>query len=316
MAEAICSSLVDRGETRSWRRAAQLNGKLAANPATLGLEMNKRPIGFQVVLDFLARLAPLGLAESWDNVGLLLGERRKSIQRLMTCLTITPRVVAEAISARADAIVSHHPLPFKPLAKITSDTVTGQLVLKLLSNDIAVYSAHTAMDSAAEGINQHIAERMEFDAIEPLIPQTQSPGAQIADVGLGSGRMAQIRSGENLATIASQLGRALHAGSVRAVGAPHSIPKRAAIACGSGGGFLEAARRRGCDLMISGEATFHTCLEAEASNICLLLTGHFASERFAMEWLADRLAEEFPQLEVWASREDLDPLWTAYTATT
>lgn len=278
--------------------------------------MNKRPLGFQVVLDFLARLAPLGLAESWDNVGLLLGDRRKSVQRLMTCLTITPRVVAEAISESADAIVSHHPLPFKPLAKITSDTITGQMVLKLLAHDVAVYSAHTAMDSAAEGINQHIAERMEFDAIEPLIPQAESSAAQVADASLGSGRLAVIRSGENLATIADRLGRALHAGSVRAVGAPHVIPKRAAVACGSGGSFLEAAKRRGCDLLITGEATFHTCLEAEASNISVLLTGHFASERFAMEWLADRLAEEFPQLDVWSSREDLDPLWTAYTATT
>jgi dinuclear metal center YbgI/SA1388 family protein len=274
--------------------------------------MDRQSIGFQVVLDFLARLAPLGLAESWDNVGLLAGDRRKSIQRVMTCLTITPRVVSEAIAARADVIVTHHPLPFKPLAKVTSDTITGQMLLDLLANQIAIYSAHTAMDSAAEGINQHIAERMEFEAIEPLVPLNKPEESKLAEMGLGSGRLAKIPSGENLAALASRLGRALHAGAVRAIGAPHLIPKRAAIACGSGGSFLDAARRRGCDLLITGEATFHTCLEAEASNIAVLLTGHYASERFAMEWLADRLADEFPALDVWSSRQESDPLWIAY----
>ena len=81
-----------------------------------------------------------------------------------------------------------------------------------------------------------------------------------------------------------------------------------ATACGSGGSFLDAARRRGCQALVTGEATFHECLEAEAQQIALILPGHYASERFAVEQLATRLADSFPQCEVWASGAERDPL--------
>ncbi|MFG0261220.1 MAG: Nif3-like dinuclear metal center hexameric protein, partial [Novipirellula sp. JB048] len=74
------------------------------------------------VCQTLAELAPLRLAESWDNVGLLVGDRQATVARLMTCLTITPAVVQEAIEEGVDLVVAHHPLPFKPLARLTTDT--------------------------------------------------------------------------------------------------------------------------------------------------------------------------------------------------
>ncbi|MEO8497908.1 MAG: Nif3-like dinuclear metal center hexameric protein, partial [Planctomycetota bacterium] len=78
--------------------------------------------------------------------------------------------------------------------------------------------------------------------------------------------------------------------------------------CGSAGSFLEAARSKDCDLLVTGETSFHTCLEAEATDMALLLPGHYASERFAVEILADVLAEQFPGIDVWASRDEADPL--------
>jgi putative NIF3 family GTP cyclohydrolase 1 type 2 len=84
--------------------------------------------------------------------------------------------------------------------------------------------------------------------------------------------------------------------------------KQVAVACGAAGEFLEPAADAGCDVLVIGETMFHTCLEAEALDIALLLPGHFASERFAVETLAECLASEFPDLSVWASREEKDPL--------
>jgi putative NIF3 family GTP cyclohydrolase 1 type 2 len=81
-----------------------------------------------------------------------------------------------------------------------------------------------------------------------------------------------------------------------------------AVACGSGGSFLEPAMRAGCQLLVTGETSFHTCLEAEARGMALLLTGHYASERFAVEKLAEVLAGQFVGVEVWASRDECDPL--------
>ena len=82
-------------------------------------------------VEILEQFAPLALAEEWDNVGLLVGDRGRSIQRLMTCLTITPTTVDEAVRERADLVVVHHPLPFRPLSRITSDTTVGRMLLAL-----------------------------------------------------------------------------------------------------------------------------------------------------------------------------------------
>ena len=81
-----------------------------------------------------------------------------------------------------------------------------------------------------------------------------------------------------------------------------------AVACGAAGELLGAAREAGCDAMLLGETRFHTFLEAEAADMCLLLPGHFASERFGLECLAETIGEKFPELEVWPSREEHDPI--------
>jgi putative NIF3 family GTP cyclohydrolase 1 type 2 len=84
--------------------------------------------------------------------------------------------------------------------------------------------------------------------------------------------------------------------------------RRVAVACGAAGEFLTAAQQAGCDLLILGETSFHTCLEAEATNVALLLPGHYASERFGVERLAAILRDQFPEVTVWASQRESDPL--------
>ena len=81
-----------------------------------------------------------------------------------------------------------------------------------------------------------------------------------------------------------------------------------AVACGSAAELIRPAVELGCEAMLVGEARFHACLEAEASGLALVIPGHFASERFAVECLAAVLAEQFPEIEVWASREERDPI--------
>src|SRR5208283_5612953 len=119
---------------------------------------------------FVDQFAPLRMAESWDNVGLLVGDRQTEVRRLMTCLTITPVTVDEAIDGHADLIVTHHPLPFSAIKRLTSDTIAGCMLLKLIAAGVAIYSAHTAFDSAAEGINQRLADGLGLTDIAALVP--------------------------------------------------------------------------------------------------------------------------------------------------
>jgi dinuclear metal center YbgI/SA1388 family protein len=248
---------------------------------------------------FLNGFAPPRLAESWDNVGLLVGDQRREVQRLMTCLTITPTTVDEAIRDRADLIVAHHPLPFSAMKRLTCDTIAGRMLLKLIAAGVAVYSPHTAFDSAAEGINQRLADGLGLKDIAPLVPHVE---------GQGSGRWGKFDSPLPLGALAQRLLQFLGIAKAQVVGNLQQEIRSVAVACGAAGEFLEVARTTGSNAMVVGEARFHTCLEAEAWGIGLVLPGHFASERFAVVELAGLLGRHFPQVQIWASRQERDPL--------
>ena len=248
------------------------------------------------------RQAPLALSESWDNTGLLLGDPARSVSRIQTCLTLTVETVAEAIEKKACMVIAHHPLPFKPLSKITTETPTGQLLWQLAQAGISVYSPHTAWDSAEFGINRLLSDRLELVEVEPLIP-SNLPGLE----HLGAGRVGRLIKPQNLEAIVSRLAALIPNCRPRGVRADRVI-SRVAFACGSGGSLLSAAIRRQSDLLITGEATYHNCLEAQTAGVALLMIGHFASEQFSLQELASRLAADITNLTTWLSTEETDPV--------
>src|ERR1051326_5407239 len=120
------------------------------------------------IITHLETLAPLDLAEDWDNVGLLIGTRTQNVERIMTCLTVTSASAAEAIAERADLIVTHHPVLFRPVQRLTDATPEGVMLLGLLRAGIAVFSPHTAFDNAVGGINDLLATKLGLTDIGPL----------------------------------------------------------------------------------------------------------------------------------------------------
>ncbi len=264
----------------------------------------------QEVCEVLEEFAPSRLAEDWDNVGLLVGRGDREARRIMTCLTVTHAVIEECESEHVDLVVTHHPLPFRPLKRLTSDTTPGDLLLRLIENRVAVYSPHTAFDSAPQGINQNLAELLGLHSIRPLIaPQTGPSEPELAQVG--SGRWGQLTAPVPVRSLIETLKQALHVSHLQLAGQPTRLVEKVAIACGSAGAFLEHAVRQGCDAFVTGETGFHTVLEAEARGVALILLGHYASERFAVERLAHVLSARFPGAEVWPSRHERDPLQLA-----
>ncbi len=278
------------------------------------------------VCSYLDQFAPEFLAESWDNTGLLLGQNDLQVSNVMTCLTITPEVVQEAIDNGVTLIVSHHPMPFKPLSKISDASYYGAMVWDLARNGVCVYSPHTRFDSTKGGINQQIADAiglvgtLPLEVREPLevrdataetsqamLMDDSAGGASQALVGRG--RWGRYEQPESIAEIAKRLKLALAFEHLKHVTASDGRPiSRVAIGCGSAGDFLRDAKRLACDLLILGETTFHTCLEAHALDVDLLLVGHYRSERFAVEQLVSVLALQFPTLKIWASQCEQDPI--------
>lgn len=253
----------------------------------------------------LERIAPLRLAAEWDVVGLLVAPRQDVVGRVLTCLSLTPDVAAEAVRERVELVVTHHPLPFRPVGRITPDTGTGRVLLDLVHGGCGVWSSHTAWDSAAGGINDQLAALIQLNHVSPIEPDAEVPLA-------GFGRTGTAGDGETVADVGRRIATALDVTVVEIVGDPARPAGRVGIVCGSGGGSIAAVRRGGCQTLLTGELKLHEALEAEAAGLAVVAVGHHASEHFAMRTLAERLAMAIPGLTCQASRADRDP-FTAVT---
>ena len=150
-----------------------------------------------------------------------------------------------------------------------------------------------------DGINAQLARKLSLVDIESLVPSPQHE--------LGAGRFGDLAKPLDLSGIAHKLSHSVPHCRLRAVPVEGPIT-RIGIGCGSGGSFLSAAAASGCQLLVTGEATFHVCLEAQSLGLGLLLLGHFASEKFAMDQLASRLASALPEVNFWGSRNEADPV--------
>jgi len=250
------------------------------------------------VIRALDTLAPTPLAEGWDNVGLLVGDENASISRAMTCLTVTEQTLAEAIEGQVELILAHHPLPFQPLKRITTATTTGKLLLTAIRAGIAIYSAHTAWDNAPPGINRSLADLLQLQ--NPL-PLALSSVPELAAQSLGSGRFGNLPHPMTVDEVMDRVFQSIPEIQPRATHPGAHLVKRIGIVCGSGGSCLSMIAQRGCDAMLTGEATYHQCLEAEAQGIALMMIGHFASERFGMQRLAQLMSTLVPEVEFHSS---------------
>ena len=146
------------------------------------------------VADYLQTFAPNALAGDWDNVGLLLGDRQAGVRKVMTCLTVTPESAGEAIAAKAQLIVSHHPVLFRPTQRLTRSSPEGRLLLDLIAAGISVYSPHSAFDNTAGGINDAIARRLGLTDAAPLATRRAKQCKIVAFVPMPTWNASPTRS--------------------------------------------------------------------------------------------------------------------------
>ena len=109
------------------------------------------------ILADLEAFAPRDLAESWDNIGLMTGDRSQTVQKVLCALDVTEGVVQEAINVGAQLIVAHHPLIFTSVHTVTADDATGRTLRLAIRNDISVICMHTNADCAQGGVNDALA---------------------------------------------------------------------------------------------------------------------------------------------------------------
>lgn len=217
---------------------------------------------------------PPAAAEEWDNVGLLAGRGNTDVKRALLTLDVTPSVVEEAIKAGAQLIISHHPMMFDGVKRLVSDNAEGRMLLTLCEHKIAVYAAHTNMDSAKRGLNAELASIFALQKPVPVEPN------RIAGAGLG--RIGDLKSPVTAYEFALQAKRLLST-PVRLCGNRDRIVKRVAVGSGACDDIVPRALEMGADLILTGDCKYHRCLSFVDMGAVVIDAGHYPTEIIAMD---------------------------------
>ncbi len=240
------------------------------------------------VIDILNNLelkAPFQLAESWDNVGLLIGNPEQPVTGVIAGLDPTNELVDEAISSGCNTIITHHPVIFKPLTSINTGTPEGKLLQKVLSHNIAIIGCHTNFDSAEEGVSDVLGQRLGLSNLQPLIA---SPGAPD---GTGLGRIGSYVVSLTADTFTKRLLAALELEGVQMTGPLPEAITTVAVCGGSGSDFAKTAFQQGADVYISAEIKHSTAIWARENEFCIVDGTHYATEKPAVALLVKRLLQ-------------------------
>ncbi|MDF2693510.1 MAG: Bsu YqfO NIF3/CutA domain protein [Labilithrix sp.] len=261
------------------------------------------------VLRILDELAPLRYAESWDNVGLLVGDPDADIQRVLVTVDYSTHVAEEARTRGAQLVVAYHPPMFAAVKRVPHDALWADAIRR----GIALYSPHTALDVALAGTNDFLADAcgVSVSSRHPLRAFTPRPGATEREPdGVGLGRVGDVTP-EPLREVIAKLKPALGLEYVLVAGSLQTVVSRVAVAAGAGGELLGEAVRARAELFVTGEIRHHDALSAVRRGVAVVATLHSNSERAAVKAFGKRLAERLAGLEVFSSERDTDPFVVA-----
>lgn len=236
------------------------------------------------ILACLDRLAPFSLAESWDNVGLLVGHPDTDVTSILLGLDPGIRLLDEAIARGANTIITHHPLIFHPLTTVTTNTPVGLFLAKALAHKINVISCHTNLDHAASGVSDALAWVLGLTALTPL-----RPGAPATTGTTGLGRIGVFDFPLSGTAFMDKLFQALPLTTIQVAGRIPEQVKTVALCGGSGSELAETARTRGADLYLSAEIKHSTARWAEECGFCVIDGTHYGTEQPVLPFLQGKL---------------------------
>lgn len=239
-------------------------------------------VNVQKICDFMEKIAPLNYAEDWDNVGLMLGDSKNEVKKVMIALDLDLNVVIAAIDKKVDMIITHHPLFFKPIKNLNYDSEANKSICLLIKNNIAVYSAHTNLDSTKGGVNDVLCEILELKNSEVLIKSKYE--------GVGLGRIASINNETSLRAYASFVKSKLNLTRIKIADAGKNVNK-IAICGGSGSDFIEDAIKLGADTYLTGDVKYHEAQYAIRNGLNLIDASHQFTEMPIVKSLKIRFQE-------------------------
>ena len=239
---------------------------------------------------------PPNLAYEWDNAGLFYGDLQREISRITLTLDVTPEVVAQAVANKSQMILSHHPVIMGGIKNLSDNSITTKMICEIVKNDICVYSAHTNMDTAQNGINQKLAELFE---LENVCVMTNDK----SDEGCGLGRVGDLKTVMLLEDFCELVKEKLGTPFVRVCGEQRLI-KRAAFASGGCSEYIPDAISKGADVIVTADMKYHNCIEYVYDGIAIIDAGHYPTEIIVRDMFS-RLLAQYDVEVVYADSKDI-----------
>ena len=236
----------------------------------------------QEILMLIDEIAPFSMAEEWDNSGLQVGDPQQEIGKILVALDPTVKTLQIASEIGAQLLLTHHPLIFKPLSNITQDTYPGDVLFESIQKGVSIVAAHTNLDAARMGINHMLSDLLGLLNAEPL-EERGDPGNRAT----GFGRIGNLKKPTDLAVLTENVKNLLGNLNPKVLGQKDQEILRVAVMGGAGGSYISLAKKKGADVLITGDVRHHEALEAQALNLALIDAGHFHTEKAALRRFTD-----------------------------
>jgi dinuclear metal center YbgI/SA1388 family protein len=239
------------------------------------------------IIAVIEEFAPLSIQEGWDNSGLCVGSPDDEVTSALFALDCTEELVDEAVACGADMIITHHPLIFSGLKKISPDDQVGAAVIKAIKNGIAIYAAHTNADKVIAGVSGAMAAKLGLADVRILSEDGEGTG-----LGVVGDLPQPLTDDEAVALVKEKFGLKM----LKASRPSDGLISRVAMCGGSGGSLIGAARRSGAQLYISGDISYHNFFAPEG--FMIMDIGHYESEIEIVNILFSLIMKKFPTFAV------------------
>ena len=245
--------------------------------------------------------APLVYQESYDNAGFCVGNPDTAISAVLLCVDVTEAVLEEAVRLDANMVVSHHPVIFNGLKKITGGTYVERIVAQAIKHNIVLYAAHTNMDSALHGVSRGMAQQLGLHDIRIL--SLREPSAQS-----GFGAVGNLPAPLDAPAFFDLLKRVFAVSCIRHSALLPGKVQRVAVCGGSGAFLLHDAIASGAQCFVSADLKYHDFFDADG-RIIMADTGHYESEKCVLSIFYKLLTKKIPNFAVRITEAGLNPVY-------
>ena len=251
------------------------------------------------ILKCVEGFAPPYMKENWDNVGLLCGDPRQEVTKVLVALDPFEGVCREAVECGAQLIVTHHPLIFTAPKSITTETSIGRTIMQLCRIGISAINAHTNLDCAPGGVNDVLAQTLELKDIAVLDPK----GSDEEGNPWGLLRMGSFEA--ELPAFLEHVKAKLGTPTLRYADGGRPV-RKVAVGGGACAGALVEAFYAGCDTFVTADVKYNQFWDAQDLGMNLIDAGHFYTENPVVAVLAKKIAGAFPEIQVIISKTHAD----------